>query len=570
MLRTIRLADGLRFGLCTLALVVASTAISTDPADARGRRKRHHVARNIAPYSPPYAAIVVDANSGNLLHAANADALRHPASLTKIMTLYLLFEQVEAGKLALDSRLPVSDHASQQAPSKLGLLPGQTLSVEDAIRALVTKSANDAAVVVAEAIGGDEDTFARMMTRKARALGMARTVYNNASGLPDEEQLTTARDQATLGRAIQDRFPKYYRYFATPSFTYHGRALRNHNKLLGRVEGVDGIKTGYTRASGFNLVSSVRRGNRHIVAVVIGGSSGGARDARMRLLIEQHVASGASTRTVAKIAESTEVAAAPSAAPAAAPAPKISKPDTVARTELTAPKVDIRPIRDDIMTPVVSAPAETAEPAAPPQAAPALSRAPKPGSGEPINPVKVKTITVKAGSIQTAALVPLVAPMPQATIAPPHFAATAAAPLGPPPGARPGVLGVLPVEPQSAPQPITPPAPATASASIYQTASASSAPVTTDSTAPRHPHPRGPWLIQIGAFPKEAEAKDRLREAQAVAGRLIAKADPFTEKVMKGSQELYRARFAGFDQNSAEAACKLFKRNDIACMAIRN
>src|SRR5262245_7397707 len=165
MLRAIRLADGLRFGLCTLALVVASTAISTDPADARGRRKRHHVARNIAPYSPPYAAIVVDANSGNLLHAANPDALRHPASLTKIMTLYLLFEQIEAGKLSLDSRLPVSDHASQQAPSKLGLLPGQTLSVEEAIRALVTKSANDAAVVVAEAVGGDEDSFARMMTR---------------------------------------------------------------------------------------------------------------------------------------------------------------------------------------------------------------------------------------------------------------------------------------------------------------------------------------------------------------------------------------------------------------------
>ena len=224
--------NGLRFGLCTLAVIVALTAIGTDPADARGRRKRHKV----VPYSPPYAALVVDANSGGVLHAANPDAMRHPASLTKIMTLYLLFEQMEAGKLQLDSRLPVSDHASQQAPSKLGLLPGQTLSVEDAIRALVTKSANDAAVVVAEAIGGDEEAFARMMTRKARALGMSRTVYNNASGLPDADQLTTARDQVTLGRAIQDRFPRYYRYFATPSFTYRGRAMRNHNKLLGRVE----------------------------------------------------------------------------------------------------------------------------------------------------------------------------------------------------------------------------------------------------------------------------------------------------------------------------------------------
>src|SRR3954467_14091553 len=210
MLRGIRPGDGLRFGLCTLAAAVAVVAVSGDPADARGRRgKRHqaHFAR-VAPYSPPYADIVVDANSGDVLHATNADSLRHPASLTKIMTLYLLFEQLEAGKFRLDSRLEVSEHAAEQAPSKLGLMPGQTLAVEDAIRALVTKSANDAAVVVAEAIGGDEETFARMMTRKARAPGMSRTVYANASGLPDEDQITTARDQATLGRAIQDRFPR--------------------------------------------------------------------------------------------------------------------------------------------------------------------------------------------------------------------------------------------------------------------------------------------------------------------------------------------------------------------------
>ena len=252
MLRGIRPAHGLRFGLCTLAAVVGLAAITTEPADARSRRgKRHHHAR--VAYTPPYADIVVDANSGEALHATNADSLRHPASLTKIMTLYLLFEQLEAGKLRLDSRLEVSEHASMQAPSKLGLMPGQTIAVEDAIRALVTKSANDAAVVVAETIGGDEDSFARMMTRKARALGMSRTNYANASGLPDEEQVTTARDQVTLGRAIQDRFPRYYRYFATSSFVYRGHAMRNHNKLLGRVEGVDGIKTGYTNASGFNL-----------------------------------------------------------------------------------------------------------------------------------------------------------------------------------------------------------------------------------------------------------------------------------------------------------------------------
>ena len=167
----------------------------------------------------------------------------------------------------------------------------------------MTRSANDAAVVIAEAIGGDEDDFAKMMTRKARALGMTRTVYRNASGLPNDEQVTTARDQATLGRAIQDRFPRYYRYFSTTAFNYRGHTIRNHNHLLGSVEGVDGIKTGYTRASGFNLVTSMRRGNRHLVGVVMGGRSGGSRDAIMRNLLAENLDKGATKRTVAAITE---------------------------------------------------------------------------------------------------------------------------------------------------------------------------------------------------------------------------------------------------------------------------
>ena len=256
----------LRWGILALTAIVVLVTLGTDPAEARRRRWTR------SSYSPPYAAIVVDANTGQILHANNADSLRHPASLTKIMTLYLLFEQIEAGKLKLDSRLSVSSDAARQSPTKLGLRPGSTIEVEDAIKGLVTRSANDAAVVIAEAIGGDEDRFARMMTRKAQSLGMSRTVYRNASGLPDHEQVTTARDQALLGRAIQDRFPRYYRYFATAS-SYRGVAIRNHNHLLGRVEGVDGIKTGYTRDSGFNLVTSVKRDSRHIVAVVLGGAS---------------------------------------------------------------------------------------------------------------------------------------------------------------------------------------------------------------------------------------------------------------------------------------------------------
>src|SRR5689334_16018399 len=304
-----------------LVTVTATVIFTTDSADARRYRRhvRHYEARTS--YSPAFASIIVDGNSGAVLQSTNPDASRHPASLTKIMTLYLLFERLEAGKMTLDSQMDVSEHASDQAPTKLGLKPGQTLRVEDAIKGLVTRSANDAAVVIAEAIAGDEDEFATLMTRKARLLGMSKTVYRNASGLPDDDQITTARDQATLGRAIQDRFPRYYRYFATTTFVYKGNAIRNHNRLLGNVEGVDGIKTGYTHASGFNLVSSMRRGNRHLVGVVLGGRSGGSRDATMRSLLAENLEKAATKRTVAAITErnpgdsNTEVAEADASRP---------------------------------------------------------------------------------------------------------------------------------------------------------------------------------------------------------------------------------------------------------------
>ncbi|CAA9307751.1 MAG: D-alanyl-D-alanine carboxypeptidase, partial [uncultured Microvirga sp.] len=230
-------------GAVGLTLVIASTS-SADAA----RRKRPAAGGG---YNPPYAAMVVDVNSGRVLHAQNEDAPRHPASVTKVMTLYLVFEQIEKGRLTTSTPLTVSANASRQAPSKLGLRPGETIEVEDAIKALVTKSANDVAVVVAENLGGSEEAFAEMMTRKARALGMTNTVYRNASGLPNPEQTTTARDLTILGRAIKDRFPKQYRYFQTRVFQHATGSYRNHNKLLGRVEGVDGIKTGFTRASGF-------------------------------------------------------------------------------------------------------------------------------------------------------------------------------------------------------------------------------------------------------------------------------------------------------------------------------
>ncbi len=235
--------------------------------------------------APKFAAITVDAHKGRILYARNIDAPRYPASLTKIMTLYILFQDLEAGRIKMNSKLRVSKFAASRQPSKLGLKPGSTIKVRDAIKALVTKSANDVATTVAEGLGGTEQNFARRMTRTARAIGMTRTTFANASGLPDRRQLTTARDMATLGLRIQKDFPKHYKVFKTRRFTYKGRKYSNHNRLLGRLNGVDGIKTGYTRASGFNLTSSVRRRGRHVIGVVMGARSGKSRNRYMASIL---------------------------------------------------------------------------------------------------------------------------------------------------------------------------------------------------------------------------------------------------------------------------------------------
>ena len=235
---------------------------------------------------PVYASIVVDANTGEVLHAVAADAKTYPASTTKIMTLYLLFEAMAKGRLKMDTPLKVSDAAAAQAPSKLGLEAGKTVPVRDAMLAVVTKSANDMAVVLAEAIAGSEAAFAERMTAKARQLGMRNTRFKNASGLPDPEQTTTARDLATLGMAVLRDYPRQYQVFSTHDFSFEGQTHANHNKLLGRYDGLDGIKTGYIRASGFNLVASAERGGRRLVAVVLGGNAPGWRDKHMAQLLD--------------------------------------------------------------------------------------------------------------------------------------------------------------------------------------------------------------------------------------------------------------------------------------------
>ena len=232
-----------------------------------------------------YAAIVVDANTGKTLFSSSADAPRYPASLTKMMTLYLTFEALASGKLKTSSKVSFSKNASAEPPTKLGVKAGGSITVETAILSLVTKSANDAATALAEKLGGSEAGFARQMTAKARQLGMTGTIFRNAHGLPNNAQHTTARDMATLGIALHEHFPQYYDYFSVRSFKYGKKRLSNHNRLLGRIKGVDGIKTGYTRASGFNLASSVSDGNRRIVAVVMGGRTGKSRDNHMAELI---------------------------------------------------------------------------------------------------------------------------------------------------------------------------------------------------------------------------------------------------------------------------------------------
>ncbi len=264
---------------CLALLALTCTALVPDALAAKKQSAPQQDSR--------YAAIVMDHDSGAVLYAVNPDRRSYPASLTKVMTLYMLFDALENGRLRLDSMLPVSAHASAQAPSKLGLVPGNRISVEDAVLALVTKSANDVAVVVAEALGGSEDDFAEMMTRKARQIGMSGTTYRNASGLPNLGQVSTPRDQALLARALIRTHGKYYHYFSTRQFQWKGQPISTHNRLMLRYPGADGIKTGYINASGFNLVASAKRDGRRLIGVVFGGNTAAWRDRNMAQILDK-------------------------------------------------------------------------------------------------------------------------------------------------------------------------------------------------------------------------------------------------------------------------------------------
>lgn len=604
-----------RVGVFGLLTVTTAVIFTVDAAEARRHRRHyahHRVQHDVSESSSSkFASIIIDGNSGAVLQATSPDAIRHPASLTKIMTLYLLFERLESGKMKLDTEMPVSKHAADQDPTKLNLRAGQTIRVEDAIKGLVTRSANDAAVVIAEAIAGDEDDFARMMTRKARSLGMSRTVYRNANGLPNDEQVTTARDQATLGRAIQERFPRYYRYFATSTFNWRGQSIRNHNRLLGSVEGVDGIKTGYTRASGFNLVSSIRRGNRHLIGVVLGGRSGGSRDAIMRNLLAENIEKGATVRTVAAVTErngaeaNTDVAdasdmparpalpvqAAAAPAPEAAPSRLAARLSTLAAATAAMPPAHSKPEARPTESKVEPAPLTNG----------VISSQPLsiiPGSSEPMKPVRVKTVQVKAGAVKVASAAPaqggvqVVAPPVTSTV--PHRsdvaetsgAVVARADLINKPeavsqpeapkaemartelprqpagfGTGNGILGVLPAATAAAPAPAAP-----------KLASADPAPQPIQMSATTKPAViHSGWIVQVGALESENEAQQRIDAARNSARGLLSKADPFTEPVVaKDNRKLYRARFAGLERDQAEAVCRTLKRAEISCITVRN
>lgn len=567
-----RLPVGVHF--VSIGLIVSTALLSTtDTADAARRRATKRAA-HVAAYNPPSSAIVIDANSGRVLYEKDADGIRYPASITKVMTLYLLFEELEAGRMTLDTPLTISRHAASQAPSKLGLRPGSTIRVEDAIKAVVTRSANDIAVAIAENVGGNEEAFCERMTRKAKQLGMTQTQYRNPSGLPNKGQLTSARDLAILGIKIQERFPKYYAYFSTRVFNFSGQKIGNHNRLLGRVEGVDGIKTGFVNASGFNIATSVRKDGRHIVAVVMGGRTASSRDATMRELIALNLPRASIDRSGTAVAKLDTPMKAKPAVVADLVTPADSSAASATRTSASTTTPDSlgsrTPERQAAAVPV-------------PTAAPITRLVPTPAAPLPApRPLPVAT-TAYAPSA------PIAAPAPAAAAETTALAYTSSEPVLAPSlrwivGARPVSTGgtarlaepvtVLPARPKrievasletTASGAPTVSLPAEPSIAAEPAAPAGDPAVDAAAEAPN----RQGWFIQIGATPSLDKAEELLDRAKR-ASRVLSTAEPFTEPVEKSSGTLYRARFAGLDKVTAQKACNALKRADMNCFAIKN
>ncbi len=505
-------------------------------------------------YTPPFSVYAVDGNSGRVLYGRDENALRHPASITKVMTLYLLFEQLEKGHLTLDSRMEVSAHAAAQAPTKLGLRPGSTIRVEDAIKSIVTKSANDMAVTVAETIGGDEHTFATMMTRKAHSLGMSRSNFVNASGLPDDMQLTTAHDLAILGRAIHDHYPRYFRFFSTPSFTYAGQFMPNHNHLMEQVEGMDGIKTGYTRMSGFNLLSSVNRDGHWLVSVVLGGKTRLGRDRIMADLIASEIDKCATTRTAPMIAENPDLEHVAEAIPVvqhegdAAP-PVEGVDDDAAEQKPAAP------------APVIEAQQVQPQPANEPDTEEATSE-----PSEEAHASKPKPVPVKVETRQPRPRPAFVSNVPK----PPERDMTATGSINRRDARLDGSTSRY-----TGAATATPASKHSKQASAHEKTEEKAKTIKVASLAPevalgaRSSSVHG-WSIQIGATDSIAKANALLERAKGQDHRSLDNAHPYTERVQKGKETLYRARFTGLAPDAADTACKTLKRAHFSCFATKS
>ena len=484
---------------------------------------------------PKSASLVIDAHTGQVLYSRNADEPRYPASLTKVMTLYLLFEKLEAGEATLKTKIKMTQKGAGMPPSKLGLRPGQTITVEDAILALITRSANDVASATGAFIAGTEDDFAKVMTKKARELGMSKTTYKNASGLPDSAQLTTARDQATLAMRIREDFPQYYHYFSTEHFTWGKARIRNHNRLLGRYEGTTGLKTGYTRASGFNLTATVERDDKYLVGVVMGGEKAKSRDDLMVRILDR-----AYPRAVAMKRGSTQIASA--SRPSSPPPTPVTRPVGIVPAEDRAALIELAAAIED---------QEAGERPATPVAAAAGTMAPAPVSS---TPPAVSTPAAPVDDVDNSMTAYAVAALRSAE--------------GPVRQAG-REIGNFLVTPANA---STPPA----NTLDAQLRSAMNDPARIEPDIARDWRdgdpliPEGTWVIQIGAYANEADAVESIRKAVRAAPAELSKAVPVTIPVnTRDNQTLYRSRFGGFEgEQHARSACGRLARQAIQCIPI--
>jgi D-alanyl-D-alanine carboxypeptidase len=471
------------------------------------------------------AALVVDGATGKVLYARNETAERHPASLTKMMTLYLLFDALKAGKVTMQTPLPVSWHASIQHPTKLNLRPGQTIDVDSAIRAIVIRSANDVAVVIAEGLGGTESHFAEMMTEKARQLGMRESNYHNASGLPDPLQITTASDLAILARHLAYDFPQYFSYFGLSGFNYKGNWYPTHDNLIGRYDGADGIKTGYTGASGFNLVSSVTRGNTHVIAVVMGGRTAVRRDLEMVRLLDQTFAQISANPTL--VASRTV----PWQQVAQGAPPPVS-------AGFSLPQV--APSQFAALSPVPQTVQSEDEDAAENVRAPDENFSLIHGEGTPAAP-------------------PARAAMPQPAV--PALTAKAVPPANA--GARPdGTLAAKQAQLVKTAVNTVGPRRSQARAAMRDASSES------DAEAPPTPTPGHDWIIQIGAYADKTMADAELTSYYGKAQDVLASASRIIAPITSPQGHvLYRARFGLFAEQQARDVCNRLTQRGQTCFA---